>query len=187
MSTMTTPAGRTPEPTPDFRRMFDAELPYVLATLRRLGVQPRDVPDLAQEVFVTVHGLLDDYDASRPVRPWLFGIAYRIARRHLALARHAREIAGAAGASAEAAVADTAPLADARIESEETKAAVRSALDRIELSRRSVLILCDLDGLSVPDAAATLGIPLNTAYSRLRRAREELTASLQKLRLRRSS
>jgi RNA polymerase sigma-70 factor, ECF subfamily len=170
----------TEAPAPDFRKLFEAELPYVLTTLRRLGVQPRDVADLAQEVFVTVHGLLDDYDDSRPPRPWLFAIAYRIARRHGALVRHTREIA------AERDVADAAPLADARLESEETKAAVRRALDQIDLPRRSVLILCDLDGLSVPDAATTLGIPLNTAYSRLRRAREELTTSLQKLRARSS-
>jgi RNA polymerase sigma-70 factor (ECF subfamily) len=171
-------------PTPEFRKMFEAQLPWVLTTLRRLGVPPRDLSDVAQEVFVTVHGLLDDYDDSRPVRPWLFTIAYRIARRHNALARHKREVAD--GADVEAQLADATPLADARIESEQTKAAVRASLERIELSRRSVLILCDLEGLSVPDAASTLGIPLNTAYSRLRRAREELTAALSKLRARSS-
>jgi RNA polymerase sigma-70 factor (ECF subfamily) len=178
MSEMTEAAAAPPV---DFRKLFEAELPYVLTTLRRLGVQPRDVADLAQEVFVTVHGLLDDYDASRPPRPWLFAIAYRIARRHGALVRHAREIAGD-----DRDVADAAPLADARMESEERKVAVRRALDQIDLPRRSVLILCDLDGQSVPDAATALGIPLNTAYSRLRRAREELTVSLQKLRARSS-
>jgi RNA polymerase sigma-70 factor, ECF subfamily len=185
MTTATTSSQARATPPPEFRKMFEAELPWVLTTLRRLGVPPRDLADLAQEVFVTVHGLLDDYDDSRPVRPWLFTIAYRIARRHCARARHTREVSDAA--DVEAQVADATPLADARIESEQTKAAVRSALERIELSRRSVLILCDLEGLSVPDAAATLGIPLNTAYSRLRRAREELTATLSKLRTRSSS
>jgi RNA polymerase sigma-70 factor (ECF subfamily) len=185
MSTATTSNESRAAPPPEFRKMFEAELPWVLTTLRRLGVPPRDLADLAQEVFVTVHGLLDDYDDSRPVRPWLFTIAYRIARRHCARARHTREVSDAT--DAEAQYADATPLADARIESEQTKAAVRSALERIELPRRSVLILCDLEGLSVPDAATTLGIPLNTAYSRLRRAREELTAALSKLRTRRSS
>lgn len=182
MSTVATTSGMRASPPPEFRKMFEAELPWVLTTLRRLGVPPGDLADLAQEVFVTVHGLLDDYDDSRPVRPWLFTIAYRIARRHCARARHSREISPSE--EVEAQFADATPLADARLESEQTKAAVRAALERIDLPRRSVLILCDLEGLTVPDAATTLGIPLNTAYSRLRRAREELTAALSKLRKR---
>jgi RNA polymerase sigma-70 factor (ECF subfamily) len=167
------------EASPDFRDLFESELGYVMNTLRRLGIPSSDVADLAQEVFVTVHGLMDDYDPTRPLRPWLFGIAYRIARRHRALARHSREV-GDAGIEPR----DRAPLADAQMATEETRALVRTALDSIELSRRSMLILCDLDGFSAPEAAESLGIPLNTAYSRLRRGREELTQAIHRLRAR---
>lgn len=168
-----------PRGAPDFRAIFEGELGYVLATLRRLGVRPADTSDLAQEVFLTVHGLLDDYDPARPLRPWLFGIAYRIARRYQSLVRHAREVhedtpdAPAPGL-----------LPDGALEADQARQIVREALERIELSRRSVFILCDLDGLGAPEAAAVLGIPLNTAYSRLRRARAEFSAAVERLRAR---
>jgi RNA polymerase sigma-70 factor (ECF subfamily) len=44
--------------------------------------------------------------------------------------------------------------------------------------------LHDVEGHSIPDVASTLGIPLNTAYSRLRLAREQFAKSMQRLRSR---
>src|SRR5688572_25523780 len=48
--------------TPTFRALFEAELPYVRHTLRRLGVRERDVEDLTHDVFVAVHRGLPGYD-----------------------------------------------------------------------------------------------------------------------------
>ena len=59
------------------------------------------------------------------------------------------------------------------------------ALDDLELDRRAVLILHDIDGHSVPEIARALSIPLNTAYSRLRLAREQFKAAVKRIRLRR--
>lgn len=39
--------------------------------------------------------------------------------------------------------------------------------------RRNALIMHDMDGLSAPEIAEALGVPLNTIYSRVRRGREE--------------
>src|SRR5262245_55716076 len=66
----------------DFRRVFELEAAYVARTLRRLGVDQADVEDMAHEVFLAVHRQLCDYDASRPLRPWLFGFAFRIASHY---------------------------------------------------------------------------------------------------------
>jgi RNA polymerase sigma-70 factor (ECF subfamily) len=162
--------------TVEFAQVFEDELPYVMATLRRLGARTEDLQDLAQEVFVTVHRIFDDYDPSRAIRPWLFGIAYRVALRHRDLARHKREIYEAAPDAS-----DTAPLPDTQLERAEARVLVRAAMDRIEVHRRAVFVLSDLEGLSVPEIASTLGIPLNTAYSRLRRAREDFTSAVATL------
>ena len=62
--------------------MFELESPYVLRTLRRLGVTERDVEDMAHEVFVAVHRELDKYDRARPIRPWLFAFCFRIASQY---------------------------------------------------------------------------------------------------------
>jgi len=41
-----------------------------------------------------------------------------------------------------------------------------------------VLVMHDLDQVPVPEVAATLSIPVFTAYSRLRKARRELKAAI---------
>jgi RNA polymerase sigma-70 factor (ECF subfamily) len=161
----------------DFRALFDVELPYVWKTLRRLGVREPDLADVAHDVFVIVFRRLDDYDASRPIKPWLFGISYRVARDHRRLARHAREVQGAPEIDAP----DPALRADDRIVLAEDQRLVREALDTLEDERRAVFVLFELDGTPMPEVAVALGIPLNTAYSRLRLAREDFRAAVTRL------
>src|SRR5690606_1467731 len=83
------PAGAVPDAV--FEAMFRRELGYVLASLRRLGVRPGDVEDLAHDVFVVALRRLADLDPARPARPWLFGIALRVAADHRRLARNRYE------------------------------------------------------------------------------------------------
>src|ERR1044071_2997158 len=58
---------------------FQRDLDYVFRTLQRLGTSPSEVEDLAQEVFLALRHSWSEYDATRPLRPYLFGIAFRIA------------------------------------------------------------------------------------------------------------
>jgi RNA polymerase sigma-70 factor (ECF subfamily) len=164
----------------DLSAIFDEHFDYVWNTLSRLGVRAADLEDLAHEVFLKVHARLDDYDVDRPIRPWLFGFAYRVAADHKRLARHRIEVFGSA-------VEPVAPIrpADETIEASEERALVAAALETIALERRAVRLLHDADELPVPAIARELGIPVNTAYSRLRIARAELAAAVTLLRKRR--
>src|SRR3954451_2557419 len=74
-------------------RAFEEELDYVYRSLRRLGVAPADAEDLAQDVFLVMWRRWADYQADRPLRPWLAGIALHVAQRHGR--RRQREIPGA--------------------------------------------------------------------------------------------
>ena len=132
---MTDPAG-PPESkgAVDFDAVFESQFGYVWKTLRRLGVSERDLPDITQDVFMTVLALLADYDPSRPLRPWLFGISYRIALRHRALVRHVRESYAEAPETS-----DPAPLADEGVEKAQDRALVLAAIGRIDLDRKSVV------------------------------------------------
>src|SRR6266436_7218306 len=168
---------------PSFRHLFDTEFSYVWNTLRRLGVHEPDVLDQAQEVFLIVHSLLPDYDASRPVRPWLFAIAYRIACRYRALARHRREVRGDAPDEP----IDPAPAADKKMEVDEARELILEAIQGIDLPRRAVFILSELEEQPMADIAAALQIPVNTAYSRLRLAREDFEKAANRLFARRAS
>src|SRR5512146_2745174 len=70
---------------------FQRELDYVYRTLRRLGTAPSEVEDLAQDVFLALRRSWPQYDPARPLRPYLFGIAFRITAAHQRKSR--REVA----------------------------------------------------------------------------------------------
>lgn len=57
-----------------------------------------------------------------------------------------------------------------------------AALGAIQEGRRAVFVLYELDGVPMDGIARTMSIPVNTAYSRLRVAREEFRAAVTRLR-----
>jgi RNA polymerase sigma-70 factor, ECF subfamily len=162
---------------PDLRAVFEEHVDHVGNSLRRLGVRDADVPDLVQEVFVVMHGILPDYDPARPMWPWIFGVVYRIAAAYRRTAF--REILddGTLAASR----ADSDANLDEAIRRGEDRALVLEALQFVEMSRRAVFVMADIDGVAVPEIAQALGIALNTAYSRLRLAREDFRAAASRL------
>jgi RNA polymerase sigma-70 factor, ECF subfamily len=165
------PSAAPPSPegggVPRFEQVYRELFDYVWHTLRRLGVGSSEREDLAHDVFVVVHRRLVDYDPARPMRPWLFGIAYRIASEHR---RRVPQHADAIGV-------DTADLPDQRaspelvLASNEARQQVARALEDLPLEQRAVLVLHDIDGFAAPEIARGLDLPLNTVYSRLRLAR----------------
>ena len=153
---------------------FQREVDYVYRTLRRLGTWPSEVDDLAQEVFLALRRSWSEYDPSRPLRPYLFGIAFRIVSAHQRK-RH-REVAFGV-----VEIADAGPGPDEALQRKQVRALVLAALERVPLPRRAVLVMHDLDDSPVAEVAAVLAIPLFTAYSRLRKARRELETALRRL------
>ena len=81
---------------------------------------------------------------------------------------------------------DRGPSPDREFEANQARALVLAALQRIPLPRRAVLVMHDLDQVPMQEVAATLSIPLFTAYSRLRKARLELATAITQIQ-RRSS
>jgi RNA polymerase sigma-70 factor (ECF subfamily) len=160
-----------------FRALFEREFDYVWVSLRRLGVHARDLEDVAQEVFFRVHRRLDEYDPSRPIRPWLFAFAFRCASDWRRLARHRVEVLLDPGEFA----TDTCAADEALARTEDVALFMR-ALEALEMDRRAVFVLFELDGCPMKEIAELVGIPLFTGYSRLRTAREEFTAAVRRLR-----
>jgi RNA polymerase sigma-70 factor (ECF subfamily) len=164
-----------------FAELYRSELPYVWNSLRRLGTPAAELEDLSQEVFVRVFRALPGYDHDRPFRPWLFGLLF-----HTMLdfrKRQSRSPEGHAGGTA-GALADAEILPDQALEREEDRKLVLKALEAVKLSRRTVFVMVELNGHSVPEVAEALALPLNTTYSRLRLARQEFVAAVRRLTLR---
>jgi RNA polymerase sigma-70 factor (ECF subfamily) len=160
----------------EFRDMYASELAYVVRTLRRLGVAAADVEDAAHDVFVAAYRRKDDRDPERPVRPWLFGIAFRVVGnyRQKAHRRHERGD-GEAGERADDGMEGT-------LIERQQRALLLRALDDLDLDHRAAVVLHDLEGLAAPAIAELLDVPVNTIYSRVRVAREKLLAATRKLR-----
>jgi RNA polymerase sigma-70 factor (ECF subfamily) len=164
--------------TGEFDDLYRAEFPYVWRTLRRLGVAPADIEDLVHDVFVVVHKRLDDYDRCRAVRPWLFGIAFRLASENRRRARKRHEIP-----TPSLDPPAKAPAADAMLESDERRRLVLGCLQALSLEQRAVLILVDIDGEAPAEVAVSLKIPTPTVYSRLRHARSKFAAAVRRAKL----
>lgn len=168
--------GADAPPAPDFTQLFESQSSYVWGTLRRLGVRERDLEDLVHDVFLVVHRHLGDYDPRRPIRPWLFGISFRVAAGYRRLARTQREVV-----SDRIEATDPRPSIEQLLDAKQNDALVMRALELIDLDRRAILLMHEFDGHTMPEIADTLAIPLNTAYSRLRLAREQFTSACRRL------
>ncbi len=158
-----------------FERIFDAEYDYVHHSLRRLGVQQRDLEDLAHDVFVAVYGNLSRYDETRPIKPWLFAFAFRLASDYRRLARHRTAL----GVEPDDVVASQPSAEDTAID-RQTARLVDRALDGLPLEQRAVFVMYEIDETSMKDVAETLEIPVNTAYSRLRLARAAFAEAVRR-------
>jgi RNA polymerase sigma-70 factor (ECF subfamily) len=173
------PADSAPPPT-DFTAIFEMHFDYVWFTLRRLGVAERDLEDVTHDVFVQVYKQFEQFDNARPVRPWLFGFSYRVASDYRRLARHRFEMLGD-----EVDTIDGSPSAAEHLMTRQKLELVWAALAELDLERRAVFILHEVEDSPVPEVAKVLQIPLNTAYSRLRLAREQFAKTVKRLRSRR--
>ncbi len=152
-----------------FRKLFDEQFSFVWGALRRLGVRAEDAEDRALEVFVTVHEKLPTYDEALPIRPWLFGFAYRVASHARRAEGRRKEVFGV-----DPALAAPGALPDEQLIESEERSILAEALEELDLERRAVIVMHDWLGEPIPEVARALGIPLNTAYSRLRLARADL-------------
>lgn len=148
-------------------------------TLRRLGVASADLPDLVQEVFIAAFRKLNAYDPARPLRPWLFGIASNVALQHRRAVGRRRE--AAPPASLESSLVDGGKTAEDLAADNQERQLLIGALQRLGPDRRAVVILHELEGQPIPAVAAALGIPVNTAYSRLRLGKADLVAAVEAL------
>jgi RNA polymerase sigma-70 factor (ECF subfamily) len=151
------------------RTIFDEHARYVIRTLRHLGVAESDVDDVAQEVFVTVHRKLAEFEGRSKLRTWLYAICLRIASDHRRRAYVVRERA-----------TDNPPVDTGERTGQEpdtsleSRAFVQELLAELDEDKRAVLVLYEIEGLTMREVAEVVGCPLQTAYSRLHAARELL-------------
>jgi RNA polymerase sigma-70 factor, ECF subfamily len=162
-------------------QIYSSELPYVYSFLYRLGCRNMELEDLAHDVFVTAMRRWDTYDPSRPVRPWLLGIAFRV----VADARRRRTAQREVIQEPPEDLPHEGEGAEERLAQRERRELVEEALESLEPERRAVFVMYELEGIPAAQIAEAMGTPVPTTYSRLRIGREEFTAAVRRIQLRR--
>jgi RNA polymerase sigma-70 factor (ECF subfamily) len=153
---------------------------FVWRSAKRLGVRDASLDDVVQEVFVIVHRRLADFEGRSSIRTWLFGITLRVARDH-------RRSAARKEADGSVELDTFRAPSPGPAESMEKAEAVRllyAILDELDDERREIFVMAELEQMSMPEIAATLGINVNTAYARLRAARQTFESALARHRAR---
>jgi RNA polymerase sigma-70 factor (ECF subfamily) len=154
--------------------LFDRHHRDVRRVIARLGVSAADVEDVLQATFLAVMRASTSYDGRASAKPWLIGLAVMHVRRHRrSLSRLAARFRAWAR---EPASQPTTPEEEAT--THERVERTRRALDALSTKKREVIVLVTVEGLSGEEAAAILGVPVATVWTRLHHARRELEAAV---------
>jgi RNA polymerase sigma-70 factor (ECF subfamily) len=151
--------------------LFRTEMDFVMNTARRCGMSGADAEDVAQQVFMALQRRLHTLQSPESVRPWLMTVT----RRHASTRRQAnRRDPFELLPSSLGEIEDDTPLAEEQLLKSERRREFLDLLEALEPNRRVVLVLHVLDEIPMDEVAAALGIPVPTAYNRLRLARADL-------------
>ncbi|WP_340023840.1 sigma-70 family RNA polymerase sigma factor [Paenibacillus sp. FSL K6-1096] len=147
--------------------MFEAHSSYIYGIALMMTKQRALADDITQETFLRAFAKYHLYDSSRPLRPWLYRIAINMARNHLRRFTWMRLVAGVPEKGAEHSAESFALHSENQLE-------LWSAVSNLSAKLREVVTLHYYAGLSLPETAEVLGIPLGTCKSRLHAALNKL-------------
>jgi RNA polymerase sigma-70 factor (ECF subfamily) len=158
--------------------LFRAHAAFVASFVLRLGVASEAVDDVVQEVFLTAHRCGGFEEGAAKPTTWLAEIALRVVSTHKRALRRRRATPDEDAVGA-AVSHGTSPL-----DAAEQRAAlerVDRALDKLDVDRRAVFILYELEGESCDEIARGLSIPVGTVHSRLFNARREFLEAYRRI------
>lgn len=159
-----------------FEAVYKQYFDFVWASVRRLGVSPPATDDVVQEVFIVIHSRLHTLQQPQALRSWIYGVVRRtVSDYHRS--RRSKEASGAIMAR-EPSMTRSPPTPFDLTEQNDQLALLWSLLEELDEPKRDVFAMAELDELTVPEIAEILEIPLNTAYSRLRAARQAFEEAL---------
>ncbi|MCQ1951916.1 RNA polymerase sigma factor [Arthrobacter jinronghuae] len=159
-----------------FGELYDRHAPDIYRyAARRAGDFAAE--DVMAETFLIAFERRADFEGpSEAVRPWLFGIATNLLRRHhRAEARMLRALARNDGRGHSA---DGLEEVDAKVDSEGDRSRIGAALHALTPIDREAILLYAWADLTYEGIATATGVPIGTVRSRINRARRKLRTAL---------
>lgn len=160
------------------RRMLAEHGHFVCLALRHLGASESELDDLTQEVFLTVHRRLLDYEERGRARGWLYSICRRVVasqRRKQRRWNHKPIVDSE----------HDVPMPASQLERLELSESVRHGyrvLEQLPREQRSVFWLYEVEDVPIRQIAEALGVHIQTVYSRLYKARARVVAVAEGMR-----
>ncbi|MDP9151095.1 MAG: RNA polymerase sigma factor [Myxococcota bacterium] len=156
--------------------LFDRHAVDVRRFVGRLGVSSGDIDDIVQATFLLVIKAAASFRGGGSARAWLFGLAANAVRRHR---RSLMRMTARVTTWARERGADRPRTPQESLESQERVEEGARALARLSLKKREVFVLVVMEGMAADAAAAALGVPIGTVWTRLHHARRELREHLK--------
>lgn len=162
----------------DFAEIYTRCFGFVWACTRRFGIAEAEMEDVVQEIFVVIYGRLHTLERPDAFRSWVYGIVRRTASSY-----HRAKRTRAANVEAFRSEPEMAyPQMPSPLELAEQADQVRllwPLIEGLDPPKREAFVLSELDDMTVPEIAAAISTPINTVYSRIRAARQELDRALE--------
>jgi RNA polymerase sigma-70 factor (ECF subfamily) len=156
---------------PSFDDVYRDHFAFVWRSAKRLGVRDASLDDVVQEVFVIVHRRLAEFEGRSSMKTWLFGITLRVSRDHRRSTMRKDRDGGAEPIDPDTLGTSTSGPSES-LERTQAVRLLHAILDELDDERREIFVMSELEQMAMPDIAATLGLNVNTAYARLRAARQ---------------
>jgi RNA polymerase sigma-70 factor (ECF subfamily) len=157
------------------RQMVDDHYDAVWRSVRFSGVSDAHAEDVTQQVFSVAARKLDEITRGAELG-FLLSVAWRAASDH----RRAARRRPAASEGDVDALAAPLPSPEQLLDQKRARAELQSVLDAMPGDLRMVFVLFEIEELTLPEIASASGLNLNTATSRLRRAREEFQSIVKR-------
>lgn len=169
-----------PEPPLDFESVYERWFDEVSAWMHALGAPEAHRDDLVQDVFVVVYRRLGDFDGQN-IAGWLYRIARHRVRdfRRLAWVKH---VFAGTPLLERMARAGRTPADD--LETKQQSESLSQLLDKLNEEQRAAFFLFEIQGYTGEEIAEIQGVPLNTVWARIHRARLKLQDLLNRQNLR---
>jgi RNA polymerase sigma-70 factor (ECF subfamily) len=170
-------AGTEPTlPVPSFQELCTRYFEFVWKCARAFGSKADEIDDVVQDVFLVVQRRYADLKEERLARSWIYSITRRVVSSQR---RRRRERDSRAAPDVDSLTSpEQSPLAAAEQQLE--LRVLSTLLDGLDERKRAVFVLSEILEMSGREIAETIGVPMNTVYSRLRAAREEFDAAAQR-------
>lgn len=169
-----------------FRELIEGHRDRVFNITYRMLGNRAEAEDVAQEVFISVFKTIETFREEAKFSTWLYRVTVNhcknrikyLARRHDRdrdeLDENAHEANGAAGAP------QRQLLPDRALEGAQLEVLLQEAIAKLDDDHRVVVVLRDVEDLSIDEICEITGLPDGTVKSRLHRARQVLRKRLQR-------